>query len=623
MSGAIHPDTAWCKALLPFARPYRHRIARQVGVSFLLAIIAVALPWPTKIAIDTVLGEGPLPSWIGWLAHVPGWGGTTGRLMLLASFSVLLVIARAGLTAIQQVGWRTTGQQMSVDLAGKLLAAVQQRPSAGATTVTTGDTIRRITFDSRAVQILVLTVGLGAAGAGMNLALMIVITTTIDWRLAALAFGGAVPMLALITRQMRPMMQRSAALAHADGMVTTDLERSLTVLPETQSFTAEALEQGRFEQVVAQRFTAIRSTQRSYLRYELSIGAFTAMGTALVFLIGGYSALDSTATVGDLVVLASYVAALLGPITTIASLGQMYSIARASALRVIDILRADDALPESPTPQTIPHSDRGARVEMHQVVAGYTPGRPVLRGINLVIEPGEMVALVGRTGSGKSTLVSLIPRLFDPWSGTVAINGVEVRDAKLHDVRTNVAMVRQDTILLPGTVAANIAYGRPGASRQEIERAAQAASADEFIQALSHGYDTELGTHGTTLSGGQQQRLSIARAVLKGAAVLLLDEPTSSLDAESEASVMGAIERLRSTTTIIVIAHRLSTVLRADKIVVLEGGRVAEVGSHAELLAAGDGYARVHQRILRAAERGETSSTTLLPSPTRERHEEH
>jgi ATP-binding cassette subfamily B protein/subfamily B ATP-binding cassette protein MsbA len=258
------------------------------------------------------------------------------------------------------------------------------------------------------------------------------------------------------------------------------------------------------------------------------------------------------------------------------------------------VLDADDLVRERPGARAVGAMNGRGRVGFERVTFGYEAGRPVLHQVTLEASPGETVALVGATGAGKSTLVSLIPRFFDPWQGRVTFEGVDVRDLTLSSLRAQVALVLQEPYLLPLGVAENVSYGRPGAGRAEIEAAAVAANADEFIRRLPAGYDTVLGERGATLSGGEKQRLAIARAFLKDAPVLVLDEPTSALDAETESQLLVALERLMRGRTTFIIAHRLSTIRRADRIVVLEGGRVAEVGSHRELLDAGGIYSRFH-----------------------------
>jgi ATP-binding cassette subfamily B protein/subfamily B ATP-binding cassette protein MsbA len=242
-------------------------------------------------------------------------------------------------------------------------------------------------------------------------------------------------------------------------------------------------------------------------------------------------------------------------------------------------------------------------VRWDDVVFGYEADRPVLQHVTFDARPGELVALVGATGAGKSTLVSLVPRFFDPWNGRVTIDGTDIRQVQLASVRAQVALVLQDAFILPLSVADNIAYGRPGASRAEVEAAAHAAHAHDFIMRLPEGYNTVVGERGATLSGGERQRLAIARALLKDAPILILDEPTSALDAGTEAHVLAALDRLMQGRTVLVIAHRLSTVRRADRIVVLEGGRIVETGTHDTLLAAGGAYHAFHsaQTITRSS----------------------
>jgi ATP-binding cassette subfamily B protein/subfamily B ATP-binding cassette protein MsbA len=271
---------------------------------------------------------------------------------------------------------------------------------------------------------------------------------------------------------------------------------------------------------------------------------------------------------------------------------------------VIEVLESDEGVRDVAGAQPLAGGVRG-QVRLEDVVFGYVAGRPVLEGVSLEVQRGETLALVGPTGAGKSTLVSLILRFFDPWSGRVTLDGRDVRDVTLASLRSQVSLVLQEPFLLPLSVAENIAYGRPGASREEITAAAQAANADDFIRRLPQGYDSVLGERGATLSGGEQQRLAIARAVLKDAPVLILDEPTSALDSQSEGLVLEALGRLASERTTFLIAHRLSTVRTADRIAVIDGGRLVELGTHHELLATRGLYRKLHELQDLGAELGQ------------------
>jgi ATP-binding cassette, subfamily B, bacterial len=591
----------WWEVPLSYARYHRRALAGVAALHVLLALLTAALPWPTKLAIDYVLEDRELPGWAGWIDALPGVSGAVGALVALAVASVVLYGARSVLRGVQLVARRSTGQQMSLRLAIDVLARLQRRSLAQLDARPTGDLVQRVTTDSKCAEALTFGVLMTVFEAAVALLVMAVIMWLLDPALTVLALGAVLPLLVAVRGFISPMRRFSLQYAEAQGSVMVGAERMLAAVPEIQGFSREDEELRRFRGRTDEELDAGLRQQRTSLLYQLAVTAVTAAATALVLAVGGLAALNGTLTVGDLLVFAAYVTALYSPVEMLAHVMHSLSSARAGAERVVEVLGSDDEVPEVGDPVRLPAVAGGSRLVWEGVWFGYGRGEAVLRGVQLEVAAGQTVAVVGATGAGKSTLVALVPRFFDPWGGRVLIDGVDVRLAALREVRERVAIVRQEPLLLPLTIAENIAYARPEASRASIERAARDAVAHEFIERLPDGYDTVVGERGATLSGGQCQRLAIARALLKDAPILVLDEPTSALDAESEALLVAALAHAAAGRTVLVIAHRLSTVAFADRIVVLDDGRIVEDGTHDQLLANGRTYARYHHHHYLAA----------------------
>jgi ATP-binding cassette, subfamily B, bacterial len=450
-----------------------------------------------------------------------------------------------------------------------------------------GDLVHRVTDDTECLPTLINGAVLPTITSVVMLIILFGIMWQLDAQLALIALLVALPMGLLMRVFGSRMTARAYEQQQSEGAMWSMAEQTLVSLPLVQAFGREGHEIRRFHNVAGRTIDAYLRNLVAELQFKYGIDGSQAFGVALIMLLGGLQVHHGTMTLGTLLVFLSYLASLYAPLSTLAYTSATLASAAAGARRISQVLDADEVLEEPAKPQsfTVDGSSARGHLTFEHVVFGYEPGRPVLRGVNLEIEAGETVALVGATGAGKSTLISLIPRLFDPWEGRVSIDGLDVRDAAIADVRAQVSMVLQEPFLMPVSVSENIAYGRPDASRADIVAAALAANAHEFIRRLPNGYDTVLGERGVTLSGGQRQRIAIARALLKNAPILILDEPTSALDAQTERLVVEALRRLMEDRTTIIIAHRMSTIRRADRIVVLEDGTLADSGRYERLVA--------------------------------------
>jgi ATP-binding cassette, subfamily B, bacterial len=568
----------WWRPLLIYVRPETPRLL-VVSLLMLVGVFVDLLkPWPLKLIVDNVLVQAPLPGWTAGLAALPGAGTPTGQLAWLAAATVGLFVAAQLLAAVRGYVQAGASSRMTYDLGGALYDHLQRLSLRYHSHQKTGDLVRRVTADSRCVRDLSIGVGLQLLTSLISLVMMFAVMWRLDPLLSLVALF-VVPFLLILIRVFdRPMTERGYAYQQMEAEMMALAEQTLTSLPVVQAFNREEYEDRRFRDLTHKTLTEYLRSVLAQTQFGVGVGSVTAVGTAVMMAIGGMQVLSGSLTVGSLLVFLAYLAALYAPLENLAYLAATYASAAASGRRVLEVIAADDMVQDTPGAQPLSTKARG-HIRLEDITFGYEEGRPTLRQVDLEARPGEIVAIVGETGAGKSTLVSLIPRFYDPWEGRVTLDGVDVRGIQLASLRGQVAVLLQEPFLLPLSVADNIAYGRPGASRAEIERAAVAAQAHEFICRLPQGYDAVVGERGATLSGGQRQRLAIARALLKDAPVLILDEPTSALDAETEAQLMEALQRLMAGRTTLIIAHRLSTIRAADQILALQSGRITEAGS--------------------------------------------
>ena len=581
-----------------------HRAALALG---LLAVIGegaadLLQPWPLKIVFDNVLGTGSHQTH-KWVSREIALLFGTDRMAALR-FAVLaaLAIAVAGALCSYTEKYLTTsvGQWVMHDLRLTLYSHVQRLSLAYHDHKQTGDLISRVTSDIDAIQSFIASGLLGALVNSLTLAGMVAVMFYLNWRFTLIALCVAPVLFAVVYTYTRRIKKASREVRKKEGEIISVIQEVLTSIRVVKAFAREEYERRRLEEESLESVEIALRARGMKAKLSPLVEIIVAIGTSVVLWFGANLVLAGGLSSGDLIVFIFYLGKMYKPMQDLSKMTDAYSKAAVGYERIREVLDSTQEVRDRPGACPAPRF-RG-RIELENVSFAYEPGVPVLHGVDLLIEPGQTAALVGPTGAGKTTLISLIPRFYEIASGRITIDGHDIRRFTQKSLRSQISFVLQETLLFHGPIWYNIAYGKPGAGPDEIRRAARLANAAEFIDKMPDGYDTIVGERGTTLSGGQRQRIAIARAIIRDSPILILDEPTTGLDAASEALVFEALDRLMQGKTSIVIAHRLSTIRRAGVIFVLQGGAIVERGTHEQLLKSGGLYSEFYDLQFRKEE---------------------
>jgi ATP-binding cassette, subfamily B, bacterial len=573
----------------------------------LAAFVELLQPWPIKWLVDYVFGSQPTPQWLANIWPVLATENLAGGITAVCiSILLLAILYRCGLT-IGHFFLVRAGARVVQRLRCHACEHLHRLSVAYHDKTKVGDSLYRVAYDSHAAQALINGAIVPMASGTLMLIGSVIIMLQINVVLTLTTLAAA-PLFILIIRGFSKTIDRQSRRYHeSESALVSSVQESLSSIRAIQAFTLEPQTSDKFYKQSKLSLSANEKMTRTQLLYSACAGLAVSIGTAAVVWVAGHQVLSGKLSIGDILVFLAYLGMLYQPMNTFSQSASVIQSASAQLRRVFEVIDAVPDIQDRPNAKTLP-TVRGS-VEFRNVSFAYEPGRPVLNGINLKAEPGQIVALVGRTGAGKTTLASLLLRFYDPNEGAVLLDGHDLRDLKLSWVRQQVSVVLQDPILFSTTVAENIAYGLPGATTEQIRKASERAQADEFIRNLPNGYETILGERGVNLSGGQRQRLSIARAFLKNAPILVLDEPTSALDVHTEEALLSALKELMKGRTTFIIAHRLSTVRQSDLVVVLENGRIIEKDSHTALMQRDSVYAGMYR-----SQHGNPARSSLEPA---------
>jgi len=573
-------------------RPYRGNLIIILVAMLVQSIMTLAAPWPLKIIIDNVVVGRKLDPWIAHLIQPVLAHAHRAHLAEIAAFAVILIaIFNAVASYVANYFTESVGQWVANDLRMRTYHHLQYLSLRYYDTHQSGVLLSTITADVLTIQNFASSATLGIVVDMFTILGMLVVMFFLNWDFTLIAVAITPLLLLLASRFKKAVKSSTHEVRKQQSNIVAVVQQDLESIRVVTAFGRQELEQQALAAVSAATVAAALKARQVKALLSPIVSVIVSFCVAFVLWRGSLLILTGGMTAGELTVFLSYLASFFKPVKDLASMNNSIAQTAVAVERIRTILDADAILPEKPDPT---EQKITGEIVFDHVAFAYDASCPVLRDVSFTVKPGQMIGVVGPTGGGKSTIMSLIPRFYDPSAGAVLVDGVDVRDYRIQALRDQIGYVLQETVLFRGTVRDNIAYGRTDATEDEIVEAAKLANADEFIARMPNGYQTFVGDRGDTLSGGQRQRIGIARAIIRNNPILILDEPTAALDTESERLVIEALERLMTGRTVLTIAHRLSTIRDANKIIVLKDGVVAEQGTHDQLLALGGTYAELY-----------------------------
>jgi ABC-type multidrug transport system fused ATPase/permease subunit len=602
--------TGTARLVFDLGRPYCGWFVIILLTMLVEAATGLAGPWPLKIVIDYAVGHQPVPHWVVRLLG-PSLTADGIALAAAAASGVVFLAVLGGIASyVDSYYTESVGQWVANDLRMRLYDHVERLSFNYYDTHQTGVLLSTITDDVAAVQDFVSSSTLSILVDLLTIVGILGLMFWLNWDFTLIVVAITPFLLLFVARFRRTIKRATHEVRRRESDIVDVLQTGLESVRTVQAFGAQEIEARRLSAASRATVQAALSARRIKSLLSPVVALIVALCTAMVLWRGARLILAGAMTVGSLTVFLSYLAKFFKPVQDLAKMTNAVAATNVALDRIRSILDLGVSIPERPDARQ-PHAFQGA-ITFEHVAFSYKPDVPVLADVAFSIAPGQFVGIVGGTGSGKSTIVSLIPRFYDPTAGRILIDGIDIRDYTLQGIRRQIGFVLQDTVLFRGTVRDNIAYGRPDATDAQIIAAARLANADEFIDRMPSRYDTTIGERGVTLSGGQRQRIGIARALVRNAPILILDEPTAALDTESEKLLMEGLDRLMQGRTVITITHRLNTIHDADTIIVLHDGIVAEQGTHEELLTRRGIYAELYWT--KVAPSGSTGSAASQPA---------